>query len=1512
MNKRQAVVAMSERTCMPELVLGIVDELSRSEWTVVVVSSHSLPAGWEHRLRQGGVAVLDGRVTAVENVAASAHVHAAILGDWQTAERDLTRLQQVSPGTRALVLAAPPQFLGDARRRLASATFLVSPVFNEEHGSALIRELEVYAAADGVLTVGQPEADGLNLLLGGSTTAHAIGALMQVPTSVVPFTERSAAVYSSADGTTDEAVVEFLCREVAPRLDSRTIDRHPIYIVGLDAVGPPKMPTNSHGVRLVPHVPSLKPYAERARAWLLPLEVPASDRQLLEPLLAGTPVVATPAAIYGTPWRPGVDVLVGDGPDEFAGLATRILTDGDLWKRVSLRGRRRAMDLVRRDDGPSRLLAAVEAALATPRRESGTPPHQSIAPPVGGRTAAPAHRQMHNELAVARTTGHHNPTHALDDAPTHAAVATDAAADDSRSPHTAVYSSTLATARGDRGREYVPLDGATAPKEPPVKVLAFYLPQFHNIPENDLWWGRGFTEWTNVSKAVPQFEGHYQPHLPGELGFYDLRVAEVQRRQVELARQYGVHGFCFYYYWFAGRRLLERPLDQFMSDTAVDYPFCVCWANENWTRRWDGRDSDVLIGQEHTAASDLAFIRDLEPTLRHRNYIRIGGRPMLVIYRPRLLPSPVATARRWREYAAGAGLGDLYLVAAEVFDHIDPAEIGFDAAVEFPPNTPGERRDLTSDVALLNPEYAGTVYDYADLRRLTMKRARPRYPLFRTVCPAWDNEARLPGRGATYAFSSPSEYQRWLNEACRDTYWEADPDRRFVFVNAWNEWGEGAHLEPDRRFGYAYLAATRAVMQSLADDIGPEAAAGAALERSEEWTILFVSHDAARGGAQSVLLDVIAWLRRHTRIRMKIVCLRGGEWLSRFQELAETLVLSEDVLPVSAGRRLADRLVAFCDRPDLIYANSVASGSVFGALQQLGAPILTHVHELEMSIQRYARDWINDVLTTSHHFIACSDPVAENLTLRYKLGEDRVSVVHPAIMSAQATLLPTGADRAALRRHLGLSEETRIVFGCGIGMAHRKGVDLFFEVALRVRAAGNDASFYWIGDLEGEGEENKCWQPGTPGQAGVTFLGSKDDPRLYLQAGDVFLLPSREDPFPLVVLEAADCRLPIVCFDGAGGIPTFVGDDAGRVVPLEDTAAMAGAVIELLADDELRYILGQRARAKFKERFTVDVTIPKVLAVSRAVARRKPAVSVIVPNYNHARFLTERLESIFSQTYQDFEVILLDDASTDESAGILERYRDRAGVTIVRNERNSGSAFRQWLRGIDLAQADLLWLAESDDVNHPDFLATLVPLFDHHEVKLAYCASDVIDESSAVVGDYRSTPYLASLSTTKWQQDYRVSAEKEINDGLGVKNTILSASAVLFRRFDLGPDVRAVLEGLALAGDWYFAIQAIAGGDVHYVAQTLSGHRRHSESVIGKLLKHDRVGAFFHEFYAVQRVIFDLYCLREGFEAKWESYLREQWAAFYPDRPFEDLAQYYPFEDARRHIASVRGVVTKR
>ncbi len=355
---------------------------------------------------------------------------------------------------------------------------------------------------------------------------------------------------------------------------------------------------------------------------------------------------------------------------------------------------------------------------------------------------------------------------------------------------------------------HVPYTRAALPSPLPATLVAFYLPQFHAFAENDAWWGKGFTEWRNVTRALPQFEGHAQPRLPADLGFYDLRNPQVMRDQARLAAEYGIGAFCFYYYWFSGRTLMEDPLRQWLADDGIDLPFCLCWANENWTRRWDGRDGEILIGQQHSAADDLAFIAHVAPYLRDRRALKVDGRPMLLVYRPHLLPDPRATAQRWRQWCRDNGVGELHLAYVQGFERPDPRDIGFDAAVEFPPNM-SNPRSLAAEQRLINPDFAGDVRDWRELAREAAARPMPDYVLYPGVNPGWDNEPRRPGRGRVFLHASPRGYRDWLRTTVHERLAAVPAGQRMVFINAWNEWAEGAVLEPDARLGHAWLDATR-------------------------------------------------------------------------------------------------------------------------------------------------------------------------------------------------------------------------------------------------------------------------------------------------------------------------------------------------------------------------------------------------------------------------------------------------------------------------------------------------------------------------------------------------------------------------------------------------------------------------------------------------------------------------------------------------------------------------------
>lgn len=346
-----------------------------------------------------------------------------------------------------------------------------------------------------------------------------------------------------------------------------------------------------------------------------------------------------------------------------------------------------------------------------------------------------------------------------------------------------------------------------------MRAIAFYLPQFHPIPENDAWWGEGFTEWTNADKARPLFPGHDQPHVPGELGRYDLRDPAARAAQADLARAHGVEAFCWYHYWFAGKRLLERPFGEVLASGEPDFPFCLCWANQTWTGIWHGAPDRVLIAQTYPGDDDhRAHFDALLPAFADRRHLRVEGKPLFMVYQPSEIPEVERVTDLWRDLASRAGLGGLHLVGwRHGRDPWDPRAHGFDAvsAASLPPVTWRWRsplKRLRREIGRLRGRPA--VHDHARVMRemLVLEPGDPtRYPC---VIPNWDNTPRSGRNGLVLTGSTPALFREQLRLAL-DSIRASPPERRILFVKSWNEWAEGNHLEPDRRFGRGYLEALR-------------------------------------------------------------------------------------------------------------------------------------------------------------------------------------------------------------------------------------------------------------------------------------------------------------------------------------------------------------------------------------------------------------------------------------------------------------------------------------------------------------------------------------------------------------------------------------------------------------------------------------------------------------------------------------------------------------------------------
>lgn len=351
-----------------------------------------------------------------------------------------------------------------------------------------------------------------------------------------------------------------------------------------------------------------------------------------------------------------------------------------------------------------------------------------------------------------------------------------------------------------------------------IKVLSYYLPQFHPTPENDLWHGKGFTEWTKVRAANPLFEGHYQQHIPhSDIGYYLLDSPDVLRNQAELMRQSGVHGQVFYHYWFSGKLILEEPAKLLLDNPDIHMPFCFCWANENWTRRWDGNEDEILLGQNYSTQDAHDFIHYLIPFFKDPRYIKVDDRPVLSIYRPSSIPNPQEYLAIWEEECAKVGLNPPYIVAVLTRGATNPKDFGMDAGVE------RNLHDWTNGAV---PEIKNSLHAYRSINGSVLsydevvnfyagQTGRKDFTYFRSVIPIWDNTARYGSEAYLMHGSTPQRFQEWLENTIAYTKSTLPADRNFVFVNAWNEWAEGAHLEPDSRYGYSYLNSVGRALSSI-------------------------------------------------------------------------------------------------------------------------------------------------------------------------------------------------------------------------------------------------------------------------------------------------------------------------------------------------------------------------------------------------------------------------------------------------------------------------------------------------------------------------------------------------------------------------------------------------------------------------------------------------------------------------------------------------------------------------
>lgn len=979
---------------------------------------------------------------------------------------------------------------------------------------------------------------------------------------------------------------------------------------------------------------------------------------------------------------------------------------------------------------------------------------------------------------------------------------------------------------------FVPrLASDTLPIVKAARVIAFYLPQFHPIPENDAWWGSGFTEWSNVRPAKPQFKNHYQPHVPEDfLGYYDLGDTTVMRKQIELAKQYGIEGFCFYSYWFTGHRLLETPVDNYLADATLDIPFCICWANENWSRRWDGLDDDLLMVQHYSAEDDIAFITHMSKYLRDPRYICIEGKPLLIVYRPNLFPSMKETADRWRDWCRNNGLGEIYLAYVQSFEKRNPADYGLDAAIEFPPNN-SSPPDITKKITELTPEFSGKVYDWRVFLQRSENYEAPAYTLFRGACPSWDNSARKKERGTVFTHSSPKLFERWLESAFEDTLKRTEEfDQRLVFVNAWNEWAEGAHLEPDQQYGYAWLDSVRQAHMAVA---------------KRQQNILVVSHDAHPHGAQLLSLHLAKHFKNDLNFRVDMIVLGEGPLLPRFAEHSTVHRIDLDTTDYD---RLNEKL-SYLKKKGIRTAivNTTVSGLLVPYLIQHGIKVVSLIHELPGILASYnLLEQANAIASQANKIVFAAQQVRDGFEAFVGRSLPQ-AVIRPQGLY-QRSWLRSGSDKSEIRRQIRL--QFGIPFGAKIilcaGFAdRRKGFDLFVNICMQLMEQRKDVYALWVGHVDqGFVDANMVHADDAGLRHRFLFSGLVDEPQPYYLAADVYALTSREDPFPSVVMEAFDALTPVVAFRDCGGFEELLKRGCGVLVPKEDVTSFANAICELLENTLRASQMAQQGRDIVEHELNFRHYLFDLLEFGEQPI---PRVSVILPNYNYARYLQNRLESITAQTLPLYELIILDDCSPDDSVEVIEKYLTQCDIPcrLEINETNSASVFKQWRKGVELARGEYIWIAEADDTCKPQLVERLVQRMSETDAVLGFTDSWQIDEEGRYLGDSYK-PYVNAENPGAFDHSFVMEGHEFLAEYLSIKNVLLNVSGVVFRRDALlvaMENVGGELFEYRVAGDWRLYIELCASnGRVVYEATSLNGHRRHTDSVTHALMAEKHLG----------------------------------------------------------------------
>ena len=587
--------------------------------------------------------------------------------------------------------------------------------------------------------------------------------------------------------------------------------------------------------------------------------------------------------------------------------------------------------------------------------------------------------------------------------------------------------------------------------------------------------------------------------------------------------------------------------------------------------------------------------------------------------------------------------------------------------------------------------------------------------------------------------------------------------------------------------------------------------------------MIYVTHDMHFNGAQLLSLHIIQVLKHHFGYHVEIISKSGGVLNEEFGKLGNVFVVRDAKFPLDHHiRRLVDEgfQTAIC--------NTVITGDVAEALAKHNVNVISLIHELPGVIRQYSAVPLAEAIARcADKVVFPSDYVAEKFSDIARVEADKIVIRPQGLYKKNPYRDRLGEARMDLRRKLNLPDDAKIVLGVGYA-DHRKGIDLFAEVAATVRKRDGNTFFLWVGNLEPKALQ----QIDETKKKEIIFIKATPDVGLYYAGADIYLLTSREDPFPSVVLEAMDAQVPVIGFRDAGGFSDIVTEETGSLVEYLNTDRMAQEVIRLLNQEEIRKRKGMQGRRLIEKHFCF---VDYVHSLLQLLGHEYKKISVVIPNYNYARYLRERIGSVLRQTYPVYELIFLDDHSTDNSLEIFaewvpEMESRHIKVACVVNEQNSGSVFGQWIKGISLASGDYIWIAEADDWCADQFLETVMkPFHLDRQVVLSYTQSKQMDQEGKIL-DENYLKYTNDIDREKWKSSYIADGRKEITEALVVKNTIPNVSGTVFKKFDIADVAKEIMQ-FKIAGDYYFYVWLLQKGKIAYHHVSLNMHRRHTNSV---------------------------------------------------------------------------------